>query len=950
MPDTKGGIEVRENVDGSVLVAGDNNTITIYHAYRPEKAEPEADAETDIGPNPYLGLGAFQESDADRFFGREALTEKLWKKFRDLNTPGADDTRLRLLPILGPSGSGKSSVARAGLIPELARNPLQGYDRARAVVFTPGAAPVQALAGILARIVTGDAVPAAKTREFAQELNIPDDDGRFDGLTRIARLFPDIRQSPLVILVDQFEEVYSLCEDKDARKRFIGNLLHAASDPAGHVTVVLTLRSDFLGETQSDELLNRAVAAHGEIVPAMNEDELRRAIAGPAEKAGRPLDAAVIDMLVDQTRGREGALPLLQFALTRIWEGMAKGVAPAETLKNIGGVGGALAGEARRLFDGLKADEKAIARRAFMSMVSLGEGTKDTRRRVPLDHVTAGDADMDRVKKVLERFSSRSARLITLSGGGAEDALQTVEVTHEALLEHWTDLKAWLDENRDDLRLQRRLEAAARDWKDRNRPSGSLWRKPNLELARRLYERKKEDFSALEAEFYKASERAEKTRRVVMAAVACLFLLVISGAFYFVNEQKIIAVQKQREATVNFARVFEENARFALERGLKGERPDENFPQAWLYTLEALNQDVRAEKLLPISVQRLGDKALHLGLAYNAGRGQRGFAGGAIVRAFESGLMNSYSKNGKECPEFSAIYQYSYDLFPYQLEGIKLVPKTDDGGGAPKWFDGCPRPEGLDPVQWMIVCAAKKSPVEAAYSKPEPVKNKLGMTFVYIKPGTFFMGSPLEEDGRSSNEDLHMVTLTKGFYMQTTEVTQGQWKAVMGENPSKFEDCGDKCPVEQVSWKDVQEFIEKLNQREGREIYRLPAEAQWEYACRAGSAVSYYFGHDPKELGQYAWYWYNSEEKTHPVGALKPNAWGLYDMSGNVREWCLDWKGDYPTDPVADPVGPENGSGRVVRGGGWSSFAQYCRSASRGYGTPDDRSYDLGFRLVREAP
>lgn len=161
----------------------------------------------------------------------------------------------------------------------------------------------------------------------------------------------------------------------------------------------------------------------------------------------------------------------------------------------------------------------------------------------------------------------------------------------------------------------------------------------------------------------------------------------------------------------------------------------------------------------------------------------------------------------------------------------------------------------------------------------EKSANSVGMKLMYIPPGTFVMGSPSDESGRHSDEKQHKVTLTKGFFMQTTEVTQAQWKAVMEDNPSYFK--GDDLPVERVSWDAVQEFIQKLNKREATDRYRLPTEAEWEYACRSDSKTAFCFGNDEKELGAYAWYGGSSLKKTSYVGKKKPNAWGLYDMYGN---------------------------------------------------------------------
>lgn len=227
------------------------------------------------------------------------------------------------------------------------------------------------------------------------------------------------------------------------------------------------------------------------------------------------------------------------------------------------------------------------------------------------------------------------------------------------------------------------------------------------------------------------------------------------------------------------------------------------------------------------------------------------------------------------------------------------------------------------------------------------IVNSIGMKFVKVPPGTFMMGSPSNEPGRGNDEKRHRVTLTKGFYMQTTEVTQGQWKAVMGSNPSKFKNCGDDCPVEKVSWNDVRKFIRKLNQREGGNKYRLPTEAEWEYAARAGSTGKFCFSGDNGNLRKYAWYDRNSGGKTHPVAQKQPNAWGLYDMHGNVYEWCQDWYGDYPSASVTNPTGPSGGSYRVVRGGSWDFYARLCRSAYRYSFTPGGRFSNLGFRLLR---
>jgi len=237
-------------------------------------------------------------------------------------------------------------------------------------------------------------------------------------------------------------------------------------------------------------------------------------------------------------------------------------------------------------------------------------------------------------------------------------------------------------------------------------------------------------------------------------------------------------------------------------------------------------------------------------------------------------------------------------------------------------------------------------------------RESLGMKFVYIKPGSFMMGSPSSEQGREYDERQHRVTLTQGFKMQTTEVTQGQWREVMGSNPSHFKNCGDNCPVENVSWDDVQAFIRKLNSKEGPGRYRLPTEAEWEYAARAGSTTAFANGDITEllkcgydtNLDAMGWYCGNSNEKTHPVAQKKPNAWGLYDMHGNVQELCQDWyEKTYPSGSVTDPEGPLLGRARVYRGGSWLKSTSGTRSAFRGYNWPKESNYTQGFRLVLDS-
>ena len=239
---------------------------------------------------------------------------------------------------------------------------------------------------------------------------------------------------------------------------------------------------------------------------------------------------------------------------------------------------------------------------------------------------------------------------------------------------------------------------------------------------------------------------------------------------------------------------------------------------------------------------------------------------------------------------------------------------------------------------------------------PNTITNSIGVKLVLIPKGTFMMGSPESEEGHQrNNETQHEVTISKDFYLGVHEVTQAQYEKVMGKNPSHFQGAKVRnenadLPVEQVSWDDAVEFCKKLSElpdekKSGR-VYRLPTEAEWEYACRAGSKTAYSFDDEEGLLPEYGWFSRNSSRRTHTVGLLEPNAWGLHDMHGNVWEWCSDWYEEYPKGAVSDPTGPKEGSFRVYRGGSWSYVAAYCRSSSRSRDAPDFRFHDLGFRLA----
>ena len=297
--------------------------------------------------------------------------------------------------------------------------------------------------------------------------------------------------------------------------------------------------------------------------------------------------------------------------------------------------------------------------------------------------------------------------------------------------------------------------------------------------------------------------------------------------------------------------------------------------------------------------------------------------------------------------------QITVPLAKLSAEDQQFLTQRKEGDSSEAENPFAPAPPESPPVKPELVDTIKY--LKSLMTREQvalggPIVNTIDMVLVPIPPGEFAMGSPTSEADRLGDETQHLVRITKPFYLSVHEVTQAQYERVMGSNPSSSK--GPTKPVEQVIWNDAVAFCGKLSDEEGVE-YRLPTEAEWEYACRAGASAAYSFGNNERQLPQYAWYSGNSNITTHPVGELKPNAWGLFDMHGNVYEWCQDLYGPYERlQVVSDPIGPASGDhGRVLRGGAFYSQPKNVRGANRSHNNqPGNRSHDLGFRLARTIP
>jgi WD40 repeat protein len=585
---------VGRDASGTVITTGDNNDIrvTIVVADSSLLAQMRAPAD-DTGSkfNPYRGLDAFRETDSRWFFGREKLVLRGWRTFQGLQRGGSP----RILPVIGPSGSGKSSFVRAGLLPHLALQPMEGMERPTVMVLRPKAAPLHQLSVVVASVSGID-----ECEEM--ELRAKDDQGRYSALHRKLNSRSVKERSRILIFVDQFEELFTECEDLEAMNAFLANLYAAATDPDGLVSVIFTLRTDFSSALSAGSDFGRVIRERPFPVHAMNRDELARAIEQPAHDLGHRWPTVLVERLIDQVEGRAGALPLLQFALQQLWpknlNNQLDNVRSTQLIEDF------LTEMADSLFEAAGEADRMVVRRAFLAMVQFGEGTADTRRIARLSEFVTSGEDPEHVRGVLVPYTDATARLITASELDGEPAY---ELTHEALISSWERLRTWLgkvgdkaegDIIRRELRLLRRVEAAAAEWEG---GKGGLWRPPELSILQEYLSRGTAALPRRERAFADAStsawnqeqqrvRRMQRRQRIFSCVVAAL-CVIISFALWLARHQYGEAVANSETAT---ARLLATQAIAELEA----------HPQRAALLVEAAVTKARsADSLLPADLR-----------------------------------------------------------------------------------------------------------------------------------------------------------------------------------------------------------------------------------------------------------------------------------------------------------------------------------------------------------
>jgi AAA ATPase domain len=424
------------------------------------------------GQCPYRGLRVFDVGDAPLFFGREALVQWLLNELR----PASEGQPVnRFLAIVGASGSGKSSVARAGLVAALKQDAIPGSAGWPVTIFRSGPDPVESLAVALSR-----ALNLAQSAPALAEL-IETFKKNEKTLHLIARqsLSENASAMRLVILVDQFEEVFTLSLAEDLREALIRNLLYAAKVAQGQTLVILTMRADFYPKCATNAQLAAALSDHHVLVGPMSEDELRRAIERPMQLVGGELEGGLVDLLLRDVRHQAGALPLLQHALLELWHKREGRRLTLKTYQEIGKLEGALQRRADATLEALS--ERELCRRTFLRLTQPGEGTEDTKRRASVIELLSLADTSTAEESIIQKLANAS--LLTTEGDFTNrDAF--VEVAHEALIRNWPQLRKWIDVDRAGLRTRSRLTEAARDWKNSGRDPAYLHTGARLAVAK----------------------------------------------------------------------------------------------------------------------------------------------------------------------------------------------------------------------------------------------------------------------------------------------------------------------------------------------------------------------------------------------------------------------------------------------------------------------------------
>ncbi|MGH8930759.1 MAG: TIR domain-containing protein, partial [Egibacteraceae bacterium] len=599
---------------------------------------------------PYRGLEVFEEEHAEFFFGRDDDTRRLVEKLKDS----------RFLAVLGPSGCGKSSLVRAGIIPALKQGALPGSQGWPIQLITPGGRPLSRLAAHLAWLF-----PQESTLDFLEGLRA---DERTLDLTVSLALGDQPDDQQMVLVVDQFEETFTLCADEAERVAFVANLCYAATIPAGRLVVVMAMRADFYPHCASYSQL-AALATRQFLVSPLGADGLREVIERPAWRAGLELQPGLVQTILAEVVDRPGSLPLLEYVLWEVWQGRQGHLLTVEAYVASGGVQGALANRAEATYERLTPAQQAIARRVLLRLIQPGEGTEDTRRRAEIGELLTrhqGETDLEVVIKTLV-----DGRLLTTSRDAVSGA-RVVDVAHEALIQGWPTLRGWIEEDRELLRVHRRLTEAAAEWDDNDREEGFLYRRVRLAA---WQDRSTADLNDLERAFLDASrqreaqEHAARRRRVRLALASLSTALAIISALALFAFAQANRLADQRELAFSRELVASAETQLEADPELSILLAGQAFELRSTAEAQAALRQAIVESRVRATLR--GHDSPVLGVAFSPG-------GQQLASAGRDGTLRVWTLAGDVDPVVLTGYDGAVNGVAFSPDGQRLASASDD--------------------------------------------------------------------------------------------------------------------------------------------------------------------------------------------------------------------------------------------------------------------------------